>query len=147
MSDGRVLTEILRDNVLPKFAEREQGKTFENLGAAYKQIMASFGQFSMDTLIASTGALASDSLGDKVYADTETALANLGAERDALASQIRAALWNAEFNNQKLDNQGRPRTGSTRARKPAGPGARPGRVVPSRRRRTPGNSRRSTTSW
>ena len=57
VSDGRVLTEILKQDALPK-GSKTQGKTFEALGAAYKQIMASFGQFAMDTLTASTGALA-----------------------------------------------------------------------------------------
>ena len=59
----------------------------------------------MDTLTASTGALASDTAGDTTYADTEAALAGLGAERDALAGKIRLALWNAEFNDQKLDEK------------------------------------------
>ena len=86
-----------------------------------KQINASFGQFSLDTLCASTGALASNTAGDTTYTNTETALASLGAQRDALADQIRLALWNAEFANQKIDpkqakdwikqGQGLPRPG------------------------------------
>ena len=75
----------------------------EKLGAMWKQINASFGQFSMDTLCASTGALASNTAGDTTYANTENALASLGAQRDGLADQIRLALWNAEFGNQKID--------------------------------------------
>ena len=101
VSDGRVLTEILKPDALSKSA-KVQGKTFEQLGAAYKQIMASFGQFSMDTLTASTGALATASLNDSVYANTETSLMALGSTRDALAGTIRLALWNAEFNGQAI---------------------------------------------
>jgi acid phosphatase len=104
VSDGRVLTDILKGDALPKSLNAHH-ETVERLGRAYKQIMASFGQFSMDTLDASTGALASDTPGDGVYSDTETQLANLGAERDTLAGKIRLALWNAEFNNQKLDEK------------------------------------------
>ena len=71
----------------------------------WKQINASFGQFSLDTLCASTGALASTSPGDTTYSDTENALESLGAQRDALADEIRLALWNAEFNGQKIDEK------------------------------------------
>jgi acid phosphatase len=104
VSDGRVLTEILKNNVLPA-SLKAHGPTLSELGAAYKQIMASFGQFSMDTLTASTGALASNVAGDTVYASTETALAALGTRRDALAGPIRAALWGAEFKNQAINEQ------------------------------------------
>src|SRR6478736_2530238 len=69
----------------------------------WKQVNASFGQFSLDTLCASTGALASNTQGDATYANTENALAALGAQRDGLADQIRLALWNAEFASQKID--------------------------------------------
>ena len=59
----------------------------------------------MDTLVASTGALASDTPGDATYSETESALSSLGAERDVLAGKIRLALWNVEFNDQKLDKK------------------------------------------
>ena len=102
VSDGRVLTEIIKHGALPK-SLRSDRSTVEDLGAAYKQIMASFGRFSMDTLTASTGALASDSPGDSVYADTEAGLMSLGAQRDELAAKIRAALWGAEFKNHPIN--------------------------------------------
>jgi len=104
VSDGRVLTDILSPSVLPGSLNANR-TTVAALGAAYKQIMASFGQFSLDTLVASTGALATDSSGDTVYSDTEGALAALGTQRDALAAQIRLALWRAEFGNQKIDQK------------------------------------------
>jgi hypothetical protein len=103
VSDGRVLTELVKKSALPQ--SLKTGSRMEELGQAYKQIMASFGQFSLDTLTASTRALASNSAGDTTYNAIETQLQALGAARDALASQIRTALWNAEFNGQPISQQ------------------------------------------
>jgi hypothetical protein len=103
VSDGRVLTELLKDSALPQ--SLKTGTRMQELGQAYKQINASFGHFSLDTLAASTRALASSSSGDSTYTDIENQLAALGADRDALASQIRAGLWNAEFNGQQISQQ------------------------------------------
>src|SRR5205823_2615667 len=102
VTDGRVLTDILNPSILRKSLKQHQG-TLAELGAAYKQIMASFGQFSMDTLAASSAAIASNSLGDKTYVDTATALQKLGADRDAVADQMRMMLWQAEFGDQAID--------------------------------------------
>jgi hypothetical protein len=104
VSDGRVLTEIVKTDAVPN-SLRAHGGAIDDLGQAYKQINASFGGFSMDTLVASTGALASDTPGDATYSETESALTSIGAERDVLAGKIRLALWNAEFNDQKLDKK------------------------------------------
>jgi hypothetical protein len=104
VSDGRVVTEFLKGDAVPKSLKQHQG-TVEDLGALYKDLNASFGDFSLDTLCASTGALASDTAGDTTYTDTENALQSLGSQRDALASQIRTALWNAEFNGQAIDEK------------------------------------------
>jgi acid phosphatase len=104
VTDGRVLTDVLNPSVLPKSLKQHQG-TLEELGAVYKQIMASFGQFSMDTLAASTAGVSTDSPGDQIYTDTKNALQQLGSDRDAVAAKIRLALWNAEFGNQSLDEQ------------------------------------------
>jgi hypothetical protein len=103
VSDGRVLTELVMDSALPQ--SLKTGTRMQELGQAYKQINASFGHFSLDTLAASTRALASSSSGDSTYTDIENQLAALGADRDALASQIRAGLWNAEFNGQQISQQ------------------------------------------
>jgi phospholipase C len=101
VSDGRVLTELLKGDALP---DSLKGGKIEELGQAWKQINASFGALSADIVQASTAALASNTPGDSTYADTETAIKQLGDDRDALASQIRLGLWNAEFNGQKLDD-------------------------------------------
>jgi hypothetical protein len=103
VSDGRVLTELVNDSALPQ--SLKTGTRMQELGQAYKQIMASFGHFSLDTLAASTRALASSSPGDSTYTSIENQLAALGSDRDALASQIRAGLWNAEFNGQAISQQ------------------------------------------
>ena len=84
VSDGRVVTEFLKDDVGPKHQSQ-----LEDLGAVYKQINASFGGFSLDTLCASTKAVASDSTNDATYA----------------AGTIRLALWNAEFSGTKIDQR------------------------------------------
>ena len=74
VSDGRVVTEFLKGDATPKSLNEHKGDV-EELGAIWKQINASFGQFSMDTLCASTGALASNTAGDTTYTKTENALA------------------------------------------------------------------------
>jgi hypothetical protein len=102
VTDGRVLTELVDNDVLPNSLN---GGKIEQLGQKWKQINASFGELALDTLAASTTGLASSSAGDSTYSDTETQLQTLGADRDALAAQIRMGLWNAEFNGQKLDNK------------------------------------------
>ena len=40
-----------------------------------------------------------------LHATPRTRSRRLGAERDALAGKIRLALWNAEFNDQKIDEK------------------------------------------
>jgi hypothetical protein len=100
-TDGRAVTEIADENALP-VSLRVHHPSLEKLAASYKQLMASFGTFSMYTLKASTRALASNSVGDQTYTDTENAIASLTNQRDALASQIRTALNQAEFDGVKL---------------------------------------------
>jgi acid phosphatase len=100
VSDGRVDTEFIKNDALPKSL---RGGRAEELGQAWKMINAPFGPFAADTLIASTGATASHTLDDGTYLKTEQAIQDLTAKRDALADKIRLALWNAEFNGQKID--------------------------------------------
>ena len=104
VSDGRVVTEFLKGDAAPK-SLKAHGKTIEDLGATWKQINASFGQFSLDTLGASTGALASTSTGDTTYSAAESALELSARSGTRSPGQIRVALWNAEFNGQKIDEK------------------------------------------
>jgi hypothetical protein len=101
-SDGRATWEILDPSVLPASLTGSARAT--ELATVYKQIEASFGDFSMTSLRVSTTALASTSTGDRTYALIETKLANLGAERDALALQISQALAGAEFGGVAISN-------------------------------------------
>jgi hypothetical protein len=104
-TDGRAVTEILHENAVP-VSLRVHHPSLEKLGATYKQLMASFGEFSMNTLVASTNALASNTTGDSKYGSIETQIQSLTAQRDALAAQIRTGLNNAQFDGVKLrENQ------------------------------------------
>jgi hypothetical protein len=104
-TDGRAVTQIADENALP-VSLRVHHPSLEKLSGTYKQLMASFGSFAMDTLVASSRALASNSPGDQTYTDTENAIASLTNQRDALASEIRAGINSAEFDGVRLsENQ------------------------------------------
>ena len=82
VDDGRVVTQVLDHNGDPEGA-RQAGTPPRSSAASYKQINAPFGQFAMDTLVASTSALkSSDALH---YDSVESAIANLTSKRDVLA--------------------------------------------------------------
>jgi hypothetical protein len=100
--DGRVTWEILDPSVVPT-AVAASAKITE-LAKVYKQIDASFGDFSMTSLRVSTTGLASTSAKDKTYELIETKLADLGAQRDALALQISQALEGAEFGGNAISS-------------------------------------------
>jgi hypothetical protein len=59
----------------------------------------------MDTLKASTRALASNDAGDATYTSIEGQIQNLTTQRDALTTQIKSALADAAFNGQVLNIQ------------------------------------------
>jgi hypothetical protein len=101
-SDGRVVSEILDPSVVPDALAASS--RLSELVSVYKQIDASFGDFSMTSLRVSTTALASSSTGDRTYGLIETKLADLGAQRDALALQISQALEGAEFGGNPISN-------------------------------------------
>src|SRR5215831_16489937 len=90
--DGRVITEILTQ---PNHALRGPGVTA--LGACYKQLNSSVGEFGTATLQATTTAIESSSPGDASYLRTEKALSSLERGRDRLAGVIKAELNGAAF--------------------------------------------------
>ncbi len=100
--DGRVVTQILshgrgghgRDDR----HDDDDGLT-EALGATYKQLNAPFGRFARRVLRASTLALKGE---DATYATLEAEIASITSRRDALASQIRAALAAEEFDGHRI---------------------------------------------
>jgi hypothetical protein len=101
-TDGRAVTEIANESALP-VSLRVHHPWLERLGQSYKQLMASFGSFSMDTLIASTAALSSGSSSDdSTYTTIEGEIQDLTNQRNALAAEIRAGINDAEFNGVKL---------------------------------------------
>ncbi len=102
VDDGRVLIEALTTKATPQtlIAHRE---TARRLSDAYEQVNAPFGAFAMETLKASTTALASTD--DATYNSIEAQIASLTSQRDALASQINAALSAAAFDGHALDEQ------------------------------------------
>ena len=96
LPDGRVLGEIFNPAALPPGMRAHRG-TLLRLGRTFTQLEAPVGAFGMDTLRASTHALASDSPGDAAYTRIENTLQRLGAERDTVGAQMRAMLLGAAF--------------------------------------------------
>lgn len=94
--DGRVLTEVIEPGALPR-AVTSDTTLITDLGQLYKQLDAPVGSFGLDTLQASTVALASTSPGDATYKKLEGDLASLGIERDGVAGAIHAMLLGATF--------------------------------------------------
>jgi hypothetical protein len=100
--DGRVLGEIFDPAALPPGMRAHRG-TLLALGRVYTQLEAPVGAFGLDTLRASTHALASHSAGDATYTKIENALQRLGDERDAVGGRMRALLLGAAFHGQALN--------------------------------------------
>jgi hypothetical protein len=100
--EGRVLAELMPRSDQPSATRRSD---YRQLAEVYKQIDAPVGLFGTYTLRASTKALSSDSSGDRTYRGIESALANLGRRRDALAAQMIGLLDGAAFSGQKVDQR------------------------------------------
>ena len=90
--DGRVISQVLA-----KPSHAISSPTVEALGACYKQLNSSVGEFGTSTLQASTRALESTSPDDRVYTNTEAALSLLDRIRDVVAGQTKNSLDAAEF--------------------------------------------------
>ena len=99
--DGVVLGDVIEPTALPP-AMLSSYPTLTKLGRLYTRLEAAVGEFGLDTLAASTRALASSSPGDATYSTIEGQLTSLGAARNALAGQIQALLIGAEFGGQPL---------------------------------------------
>ena len=91
--DGHVLVQALNSHVTP---EGLKGATIAQLEAAQEQVNAPFGEFDQATLASSTRALKSTD--DTEYNSIEDSITSLTDQRDALAAQIRSALYDAAFN-------------------------------------------------
>ena len=95
--DGRVVTQILAD---PNRALGGPGVAA--LGACYKQLNSSVGQFGNATLQAATAATESSTPGDGEFKATNAALSGLERVRDALADKIKGELEAAAFGDQPV---------------------------------------------
>jgi hypothetical protein len=102
IQDGRVITEILAD---PNHALSRP--KVASLGACYKQLNSSVGQFGNFTLQASTAAVESNTAGDAAYRAVNAALTGLDRIRDALAIQIKNALNAAAFSDKTINGANR----------------------------------------
>ena len=102
--DGRVITELVDENVLPSTL-RGHRELLDELGQIYKQINAPFGQLSQSALTVSTFAITSNSAGDAIYNNLENQIAAWTQERNGLAAQIKQMLEGAEFNGQPIDRK------------------------------------------
>jgi hypothetical protein len=70
-----------------------------SLGACYKQLNSSVGQFGTFTLQASTAGIESSTAGDVRYRTSTAALTGLDRTRDVLAQHIKDRLEAAAFGN------------------------------------------------
>ncbi|MGH3161217.1 MAG: hypothetical protein ACRDOC_04985 [Streptosporangiaceae bacterium] len=95
--DGRVVTQILSG---PNRALGAPGVA--SLGACYKQLNSSVGQFGAFTLQASTAAVESSTPGDAEYRAVDAALTGLDKLRDSLALRVKGELGAAAFGNQPV---------------------------------------------
>jgi hypothetical protein len=95
--DGRVITQALQSTAYSPALVGNIG-TMEALGDAYKQINAPFGVFSGQIIATSTVALQGSDPSDSTYTSLEAAIVSLTGQRDTLASAIKSALFNSEFN-------------------------------------------------
>ena len=100
-TDGRVIPQVLS---APDRALRPAAVTA--LGACYKQLNSSVGQFGTATLQAATKAIESDSAGDATYTHTDRALSALEQARDHLAEVIKDELSAAAFGDQPVHAAG-----------------------------------------
>ncbi len=100
--DGRVISEILQGYARPSALKKSA--SFVALAQIYKQLNASFGEFAMDTLKASTKALASNDAGDATYTNIEGQIQSLTTQRDAVAAQMLGLLEGAEFKGQTFSD-------------------------------------------
>jgi hypothetical protein len=95
--DGRVITQILAN---PNHALAAPGVA--QLGACYKQLNSSVGEFANYTLQADTTAIESSTPGDFEYLATDRALAGLEKLRDAVALSIKGELEAAAFQDRPI---------------------------------------------
>jgi len=94
--DGRAISQIMTSPATPAGIASDPAD-YDALSAAYKQLDAPFGEFALDGLAVSSGAVATSSSGDAVYKAWDAQLAACEALRTPLAGTIDGDLWDAAF--------------------------------------------------
>ena len=89
-----------------------------SLGACYKQLNSSVGQFGAFTLHAATAAVESDTPGDARYRAVDAALTGLDKLRDSLALRVKGELEAAAFGAASRSSARPARRSSARASSP-----------------------------
>jgi hypothetical protein len=97
---GRAITQILDPGIASPALLTPQALA---MARVFKQLQAPVGSFGLDTLAASTGALAAGDPGDAIYAQCTSQLQQLGSARDAVVGRIEALLEAAEFDHRAID--------------------------------------------
>ena len=100
-TDGRVISQILT-----RTSSALRPAAVTALGACYKQLNSSVGEFGTATLQASTKAIESTSAGDTTYTRTDRVLSALEQARDHLAGTIKGELSAAAFQNRPVPAAG-----------------------------------------
>jgi hypothetical protein len=91
--DGRPVAQVLDSGAIPAALQSSDALA---LGDMLKRIDAPFGEFAMNTLKASTVALASDTNHDNRYTTLEKSIAQVTEQRDQVVDGIKALLGGAE---------------------------------------------------
>jgi hypothetical protein len=99
--DGRVLAERLEEQALPH-GIRNGVENFVELARAYKQLNAPLGSVGMNSLDFANRSIVAD---DTTYGQYLTTLGGITTSRDALATEIKAALEAASFAGQRVDER------------------------------------------
>jgi hypothetical protein len=90
--DGRVVTQVLDPGAAPATLETSDAVA---LGDMLKRLDAPFEEFAMNTLKASTSALASDTNHDNRYTTLEKSIASITSQRDYVVDSIKSLLAGA----------------------------------------------------
>jgi hypothetical protein len=100
---GRVLTELIGPAQMPQSLATSD---YARLAGVYTQLEAPVGPFGLDTLAASTRALASGSAAsDATYQQTEQEIAALGSQRDQIGGDIVNLLEAAAFSGSTIPDK------------------------------------------
>jgi hypothetical protein len=99
VDDGHLIVQALS-----KVPASLSGASIAPLEKAYEDVDASFGAFSQAVIKASTKALVSNDAGDATYNSIEGAIVTLTGQRNALADQIKKAIFDATFGNGKISD-------------------------------------------